>query len=112
MPDVPRLGSGIPLVARIREMDRMRAAFSRSAGGTAGAVLIAGDAGIGKTRMVEEISAIAAQEGAIVLSGRCVDVGETGLPYLPFAEALTQLRALGRDDVLARPALGMLLPDL
>ncbi|SMD09959.1 helix-turn-helix transcriptional regulator [Kibdelosporangium aridum] len=112
MPDVPRLGSGIPLVARIREMDRLRAAFSRSSGGTAGAVLIAGDAGIGKTRMVEEISAIAAEQGAVVLAGRCVDVGETGLPYLPFAEALTQLRALGRDDVLARPALGMLLPDL
>ncbi|MCE7001264.1 AAA family ATPase [Kibdelosporangium philippinense] len=112
MPDVPRLGSGIPLVARSREMTRLRAAFSRSSGGTAGAVLIAGDAGIGKTRMVEEISAVAAGEDAIVLAGRCVDVGETGLPYLPFAEALTQLRGLGRDDVLTRPALGMLLPDL
>ncbi|ALG12762.1 LuxR family transcriptional regulator [Kibdelosporangium phytohabitans] len=112
MPDVPRLGSGIPLVARLREMDRLRAAFSRSAGGTAGAVLIAGDAGIGKTRMVEEISTVAAEQGALVLSGRCVDVGETGLPYLPFAEALTQLRATGHEDALARPALRMLLPDL
>ncbi|NRN63459.1 Helix-turn-helix transcriptional regulator [Kibdelosporangium sp. 4NS15] len=100
------------MVARSREMDRLRAALGRSAGGTAGAVLIAGDAGIGKTRMVEEISTVATDEGAIVLSGRCVDFGETGLPYLPFAEALTQLRGLGRDDVLARPALGMLLPDL
>nr|WP_042185975.1 helix-turn-helix transcriptional regulator [Kibdelosporangium sp. MJ126-NF4]CEL17008.1 LuxR-family transcriptional regulator [Kibdelosporangium sp. MJ126-NF4]CTQ91762.1 LuxR-family transcriptional regulator [Kibdelosporangium sp. MJ126-NF4] len=112
MPDVPRLGSGIPLVARSREIDRLRAAFSRSSGGTAGAVLIAGDAGIGKTRMVEEITAIAVEQGATVLSGRCVDFGETGLPYLPFAEALTQLRTQGRDDVLTRPALGMLLPDL
>jgi DNA-binding CsgD family transcriptional regulator len=109
MPDVPRLGSGIPLVARGREMSRLRAAFDRAAGGSAGAVLIAGDAGIGKTRMVEELGGIAEAGGAIVLSGRCVDVGEAGLPYLPFAEALAQVR---REDLLAKPGLSMLLPDL
>jgi DNA-binding CsgD family transcriptional regulator len=112
MPDMPRLGSGIPLVARSREMDRLRAAFDRAARKSAGAVLIAGDAGVGKTRMVKELSAFAAEQGAIVLFGRCVDIGETGLPYLPFAEALAQVRAHGRPEVLGKPALGMLLPDL
>ncbi|MEV4316500.1 AAA family ATPase [Actinocrispum sp. NPDC049592] len=109
MPDVPRLGSGISLVARGRELSRLRAAFDRAAGGTAGAVLIAGDAGVGKTRMVEEIGRIATAGGAIVLSGRCVDVGEAGLPYLPFAEALSQVR---REDLAGRPGLSMLLPEL
>jgi DNA-binding CsgD family transcriptional regulator len=93
-------------------MTRLRAAVDRAAGGSAGAVLIAGDAGIGKTRMVEEIGTIARAGGAIVLSGRCVDFGETGLPYLPFAEALAQVREYGREDSLARPGLSMLLPDL
>ncbi|MBP2324130.1 ATP/maltotriose-dependent transcriptional regulator MalT [Kibdelosporangium banguiense] len=109
---MPRLGSGIPLVARSREMDRLRAAFDRAARKSAGAVLIAGDAGVGKTRMVHELGGFAAEQDAVVLFGRCVDIGETGLPYLPFAEALAQVRAHGRAELLGKPALGMLLPDL
>jgi DNA-binding CsgD family transcriptional regulator len=100
------------LVARNREIARLRAAFERAVAGSSGALLIAGDAGIGKTRLVDELSETAAAADAIVLSGRCVDVGETGLPYLPFAEALSQVRDLGRADLLTRPALSMLLPDL
>ncbi|HEV2778581.1 MAG TPA: AAA family ATPase [Actinophytocola sp.] len=111
MRDVPRLGSGIPLVARGREMDRLRAAFERAASGSAAAVLVAGDAGVGKTRLTEELAAMARDKGALVLAGRCLDAGETGLPYLPFAEALTQAREAVPADVLARPALARLLPE-
>ncbi|MFD1152010.1 ATP-binding protein, partial [Saccharothrix hoggarensis] len=110
MPGVARLGSGIPLVARSREMTRLRAALDEAAGGKAGAVLLAGDAGVGKTRLVDELAAAAGD--ALVLNGRCLDVGETGLPYLPFTEALGQVRDAGLLDVAARPALGLLLPDL
>src|SRR5256885_7263806 len=111
MPDMPRLGSGIALVARSREMDRLRAAFERAAGGSAAAVLVAGDAGVGKTRITEELSAMAKGQGALVLTGRCLDAGEAGLPYLPFAEALGQARHLLPADILARPALARLLPE-
>ncbi|MEU6081871.1 AAA family ATPase [Streptomyces sp. NPDC047108] len=107
---MPRLGSGIPLVGRGVEMDRLRAAVRRAAGGSSGAVLIAGEAGVGKTRLVEELAAYAREAGAVVLSGRCVDVGEAGLPYLPFVEALAQARDLGGEGRPARPGLSMLLP--
>ncbi|MGQ0841363.1 AAA family ATPase, partial [Actinokineospora sp.] len=64
MPTMPRLGSGIPVVARSRELRRLRAAFDAAAAGRAAAVLLAGDAGIGKTRMTEEVGAWApAQRG-------------------------------------------------
>ncbi|CCH34043.1 AAA family ATPase [Actinosynnema sp. NPDC047251] len=109
MPPVARLGTGIPLVARSREMTRLRAALDEAARGKAGAVLLAGDAGVGKTRLVEELAAAA---DALVLTGRCLDVGETGLPYLPFTEVLGQVREAGLLDVEARPALGRLLPEL
>ena len=110
MLDVPRLGSGIPLVARGRELDRLRAAFEQAAAGTAAAVLVAGDAGVGKTRMTEELTTMATDKGALVLTGRCLDAGETGLAYLPFAEALTGLS--DRDRVLrGHPAVATLLPD-
>jgi DNA-binding CsgD family transcriptional regulator/tetratricopeptide (TPR) repeat protein len=105
MPLVARLGSGIPLVARDRELDRLRAMLAQAGEGTAGAVLLAGDAGVGKTRLVDELAASA--EDTLVLMGRCLDAGETGLPYLPFAEALSSVK-----DIANRPALAMLLPQL
>ncbi|MCP2166372.1 helix-turn-helix transcriptional regulator [Goodfellowiella coeruleoviolacea] len=109
---MPRLGSGIPLVARAAELGGLRAALDRADQGTAAGVLVSGDAGIGKTRLVEELAAQASAAGALVLTGRCLDVGESGLPYLPFAEALGQLRDERLAAVLARPALVRLLPEL
>jgi DNA-binding CsgD family transcriptional regulator/tetratricopeptide (TPR) repeat protein len=105
MPLVARLGSGIPLVARDRELNRLRAMLAQAGEGVAGAVLLAGDAGVGKTRLMDELAAGA--EDTLVLMGRCLDAGETGLPYLPFAEALSVLK-----DAANRPALAMLLPQL
>jgi DNA-binding CsgD family transcriptional regulator len=111
MQGVARLGSGIPLVARDRELDRLRGVFEQAAGGTATAMLISGDAGVGKTRITEELASVAREKGAVVLIGRCLDAGETGLPYLPFAEALSQIPAR-EQAVLAHPALARLFPDV
>lgn len=95
-------------------MRRLRAGFTRAERGEAGAVLLAGDAGVGKTRLLTELAEFAGSRGALVLTGRCLDVREGGLPYLPFAEALGPLAtaddaAIG-DAVRIRPALGRLLP--
>ena len=103
MPHMPRLGSGIPLVARGRELRALRAAYTAAAGGQATAVLLSGDAGVGKTRMAEELAAFAREDGALVLTGRCLDSGETGLPYLPVVEALGPVRErAGGRAALAR----------
>ena len=111
MPTVPRLGSGIPLVARSAEIGRLRAAYARAGQGQAVAVLVSGDAGVGKTRLVTDLAATAEQDGALVLTGRCVGLG-AGLPYLPFADMLAQLRGDHPDALHSRPALARLLPDL
>ncbi|MFB9685352.1 helix-turn-helix transcriptional regulator [Amycolatopsis plumensis] len=112
---VPRLGSGIPLVARTHEMRRLRAAFARAERGEAGAVLLSGDAGVGKTRLLTALGEHVAACGGLVLTGRCIDVREGGLPYLPFAEALAPLGSATDPAVAAavraRPALGRLLPQ-
>jgi ATP/maltotriose-dependent transcriptional regulator MalT len=107
---VPRLGSGIPLVARTTEIAQLRSALARADSGTAGAVLVSGDAGVGKSRLLDELSHYATEQGALVLSGRCLDVGETGLPYLPFAEVIAQLQRIDPAAVHSRPALARLLP--
>lgn len=110
MQNVARLGSGIALVARDRELDRLRVTFEQAAAGTAAALLISGDAGVGKTRLTEELAALARNKDALVLTGRCLDAGETGLPYLPFVEAMAQLPD-PEQALRTRPALARLLPD-
>jgi DNA-binding CsgD family transcriptional regulator/tetratricopeptide (TPR) repeat protein len=91
-------------------MTRLRAALAQAEAGTASAVLASGDAGVGKSRLFGELGREAERRGALVLSGRCLDVGETGLPYLPFVEALIELRRLDPAAVAARPPLSRLLP--
>ncbi|MBT8225967.1 MAG: AAA family ATPase, partial [Dactylosporangium sp.] len=85
-----------PLVGRDRELARLRAALTRVHAGEPVAVLVGGEAGVGKTRLVGAFLDHAAAGGATVLTGHCLDLGEQGLPFAPFAEALrTVLRREG-----------------
>ncbi|MCL8017036.1 helix-turn-helix transcriptional regulator [Streptomyces sp. AS02] len=77
-----------PLIGRDVELDRLSGVLERARGGEARAVLIAGDAGVGKTRVLDEVAGRAVDRGMIVLTGHCVDLGDVGLPYLPFTEVL------------------------
>lgn len=77
-----------PLIGRDVELARLSGVLERALGGEARAVLIAGDAGVGKTRVVDEVAGRAVDRGMIVLTGHCVDLGDVGLPYLPFTEVL------------------------
>ena len=54
--------------------------------------MVMGEAGIGKTRLAEELSAKARRQGWSVLWGRCFE-GPWTPPYAPFAEAIEQLVA-------------------
>jgi DNA-binding CsgD family transcriptional regulator/tetratricopeptide (TPR) repeat protein len=111
MADVARLGAGVPLVARRTEMRTLRSALRRAAGGQAIGLLVSGDAGVGKSRLTDELVAQARQEGCAVLMGRCLDTAEAALPYLPFAEVTRELAALDPQLVADHMALGRLLPD-
>jgi DNA-binding CsgD family transcriptional regulator len=113
---VSRIGAADrPLVGRAAELARLTGAVERARGGSPAAVLLGGDAGVGKTRLLTELGRRARDSGATVLVGHCVDLGAVGLPYLPFAEALRQLAELaGEDGPLAqairdRPALDRLI---
>ena len=68
------------LVGRDAELARLLAAVDRALEGRASAVLLAGDAGVGKTRLLDELAARAAERGLRVLTGHCVDLGDSALP--------------------------------
>ncbi|WP_327181202.1 helix-turn-helix transcriptional regulator [Streptomyces sp. NBC_01334] len=82
-----------PFIGREEELARLSGVLERARGGESRAVLIAGDAGVGKTRVLDEVAARAARSGTTVLTGHCVDLGDVGLPYLPFTEILGLLAA-------------------
>jgi DNA-binding CsgD family transcriptional regulator len=90
------------LVGRSEELAILDAALDRARAGGPSTVLIGGEAGIGKTRLVTEFAAGAAASGARLLAGGCLDLGAEGLPFAPFAAMLRELvRDLGADGVAA-----------
>ncbi|MEU9560109.1 helix-turn-helix transcriptional regulator [Streptomyces fumanus] len=90
---MPQTSFAAPLVGREAELARLTGVLAPAPAGGARAVLIAGDAGVGKTRLLDEAAARAAGTGRTVLTGHCVDLGDVGLPYLPFTEILGALAA-------------------
>ncbi|MCO1655010.1 helix-turn-helix transcriptional regulator [Pseudonocardia humida] len=110
MRPVGRLGVGIELVGRHVEVKALAAALERAAVGRPTGVLLAGDAGVGKSRLVAEASERAAAAGFTVLVGRCLDTGESALPYLPFTEIVGALAAARPELVAEHTALRHLLP--
>ena len=82
------IGTG-PFVGRGSELERLLSAWQTSLGGGARATLIAGEPGVGKTRLAGEWSRQAYEQGAVVVYGRCDE--DLGAPYQPFAEALRSM---------------------
>jgi predicted ATPase len=78
-------------VGRVEELELLEAARGRAADGDPAVVLVGGEAGVGKTRLIAELTAGCATDGTQVLTGGCVPVGEGSLPYAPIVEALRVL---------------------
>lgn len=89
----------LPLVGRKAEWERLVAAWRNAAAGRPHMLLLTGEAGIGKTRLAEELYAWVARQGAATVSARCY-AGSTALPYAPVTEWLS--------DALLRPRLAAL----
>src|SRR5580692_12679025 len=79
--------SGGRLVGRDGELTRLLGLLDDARAGRPAHALVSGDAGVGKTRLVAELAARAAERGFLVLSGRCAELGDS-IPYLPLADAL------------------------
>jgi predicted ATPase len=89
------------LVGRQRELDSLWNQFEQSIAGRLRVALVAGEPGIGKTRLLREVARRAEQTGASVLRGGASEA-EGMPPYLPFLEALGKyIRAATPDEVRA-----------
>ncbi|MGB3476863.1 MAG: BTAD domain-containing putative transcriptional regulator [Mycobacterium sp.] len=121
-PDLPAVLTGPGrFVGRGLELERLGAAWQAALAGGIHAMLIAGEPGVGKTRLAGEWSHQVFEHGAVVLYGRSDE--DLGAPYQPFAEALRslvpcigtqRLRGLRGVEALLPliPGLTEVLPDL
>jgi DNA-binding NarL/FixJ family response regulator len=98
------------LVGRDAELARLRALLHDAAAGRAVTGLVGGDAGIGKSRLVDEAKQIAEGDGFTVLYGQCAEIGDS-VPYLPFADAFRTAPPRIEKAIKNRPVLSRLLPD-
>src|SRR5487761_466369 len=97
-----RRGGSPVLVGRAAEMGTLQSAVEAVRLGEPAAVLIGGEAGMGKTRLIGEFTAAARGAGVRVLTGACLELGADGLPYSPFTAMLRDLvREADPDEVAA-----------
>jgi hypothetical protein len=106
-----------PFVGRARSLCQLGARWEEAARNEGGLVVVAGDPGIGKTRLAARFAAAAHAEGAVVLYGRADE--DRVSPYQPFVEALRHyaarrpgLAAETGVPVAAARELARLVPEL
>ncbi|MGH3507133.1 MAG: ATP-binding protein, partial [Nocardioidaceae bacterium] len=112
---MPPLSSATPLIGRAGELDRLTTLIGLPTPDHGhSAVLLSGDAGVGKTRLLLELRDHAEDKGWRVVAGHCLDFGDSALPYLPFTEIFGRLAgdepALAEALAEANPAIRRLLP--
>src|SRR5215212_5996934 len=106
-----------PLVGRDAELAALLRRLADAGRGQGGVALLAGEPGIGKTRLLAELAERARRDGWRVLAGHAYDT-EGMPPYLPFLEALrAHLRDASPDAVRAQLGRGagqvaLLIPEL
>src|SRR5205809_8027501 len=98
LPGPLRLGSNSPFVGRAGELAALRSLVPHAPGVGRRIVLLGGEAGSGKSRIVREFAQEVAADGLLVLYGACDAVVHT--PFRPFVEALQQLVRLTDAETL------------
>jgi tetratricopeptide (TPR) repeat protein/tRNA A-37 threonylcarbamoyl transferase component Bud32 len=98
------------LVGRKAELARLEAALASALSGRGGAWLIAGESGIGKSRLLDELRTRALVQGALVLRGQAVSEGSS--PYQVWREIFRWLALITGPDDLEAGVLKRLVPDI
>jgi DNA-binding CsgD family transcriptional regulator len=104
IPHASPVWAGDLFVGRVSELQKLRAGLVAAIAGNGRLFLIEGEAGIGKTRLAQELASFAREDGVTVLWGRCYE--DTGVPpYWPWIEIIRGFAAT-HDIVELRVALG------
>ncbi|MQA75176.1 MAG: AAA family ATPase [Solirubrobacterales bacterium] len=115
--DVAQRVTSSRFIGRRPELAELERALSGGGEELPALVFLAGESGVGKTRLLRELASAAEERGARALGGACIELGEGELPYAPLVTALRPLQR-GDDPVLdqlsdaTRAELSRLIPEL
>jgi DNA-binding CsgD family transcriptional regulator len=103
------------LISRDAELHALEAALGRASDGAGGVLILAGDAGVGKSRLATELASRASEQDVDVLRGRATE-SVVPVPFRPITEALMKIARTGMipdapEMASYRPALGSLVPE-
>lgn len=104
-----------PLVNRVEEVAKLKDAFQNSLASRSSLIALEGEAGVGKTRLIRELAALAKSNGAVVLVGRA---SKEQLPYGPWVEIAREYIAQLPGESLRKmlgahvSEFGRLVPDI
>lgn len=116
-PSSQESGDLTPFVGRTQEWARAEAILGRVSDTEGKTILIGGEVGVGKTRMVRELAASARRKGFVVLSGNCLDM-DGATPYQPLLEQIAQAARISKPENMRRslgenaPEVAKLMPEL
>jgi len=94
-------GHASPMQGRDHELALLLRAFERARESEPRVVVLVGEAGIGKSRLVDELATLVRAEGGRAIAGACLDLADGGLPLAPMAEAMRAIARTEAPDVLA-----------
>ena len=98
--DVVMSVSSPVLVGRSGQLSTLRDALAEAGRGCPVTMLVGGEAGVGKSRLLTDFAARARRDGTRVLAGGCLELGADGLPFAPFTAVLRELvRDLGAAGI-------------
>ena len=116
LPAALDIGERVALAGRGADLHALAAAWATACAGRSATVLVSGDPGIGKSRLLREFARTVQHGEGIVLHGRCDP--ELAIPYQPFVECMSEAVTASPDGVLADLAapklaeLARMVPDL
>jgi DNA-binding CsgD family transcriptional regulator len=105
------------LIGRAVELAELEAALGEVQGGSPAMVVVAGESGVGKSRLLQSFLARARDAGARTFGGECIELGRDEIPYAPLIAALRPLvracdPALAEISASSREGLAVLTPEL
>ncbi|GMA92435.1 hypothetical protein GCM10025869_29640 [Homoserinibacter gongjuensis] len=99
-----RIQTTSPMVGREAELRELTAAATEASSGVPRVMVVGGEAGIGKSRLIDELCA-GLDASTVVARGQCVEFGTVGVPYAPLIGVLRDLvDAVGTEAVFAAAA--------
>ena len=112
---MPRRVSSPTFVGRVAERAALAEALERAAAGRPGIVLVGGEAGVGKSRLLAEVTNVAAAMPATAVGGVCIGMATGSLPFAPFIDIVRELHSARLTALLpasTRAELARLVPEV